>query len=506
MPAQNQINDRFLRLHPEAFQKAVLLGVLRSFKFYQSVKEKLCPFEPARQSRRPDFQQPDYNKLYNLAADYWEQWGPSLAPEQDYSISLPDMEMLLSSEMNNGRLQQAEAIAIFDMLKADANLFEFDPDTLKKLPNNPMLNLWLDRRAATNIIEFAFNQRLIRQPTLAELKALVDHSQNRLAGGDNRVVRAADLMFGFSRGGIPFNTDIPNVNKVMGGGMYPGSTTLVAGINGGGKTILAMQWAKHFAMSGANVVVFTTEQPPHQLLLRAICNHLEIDFSEFTAMTPEMEQTPFSERRRMVIDRPYLSPHIQHAKAEAIYAFYTAIYPRLFFVDWSGSNLSVYGEFESTMNQLSEITGLDFDVVVFDWIGGGLNNSRETDGGVKLELRELYKQAIETLINHGKRTNRVMIAMAQVNKTMVGPKKQAVVMADLAECKSMTDNVTNFIGISALRIKDSTGDSDGAKPTLQLKQYLNLDKARMGPGGLVPVEARFRHQRFAGYTTRLPSQ
>ena len=179
-----------------------------------------------------------------------------------------------------------------------------------------------------------------------------------------------------------------------------------------------------------------------------------------------------------------------------IVQFYQDIWPRILFVDWSQAPMAVYKDFDAEMDRIAA-TGWDPDVVIFDWIGGGIDNVRGSGGGKQLDIRILYKEAIETIISHGKRTNRVMIAMAQLNKKEVGPSKKAVLMQDLAECKAMTDNVTNFVGISALRNKmDSTTEFSELKQTLLLKQYLNLDKSRFGPGGLVPVEAHFRIQAF----------
>jgi KaiC/GvpD/RAD55 family RecA-like ATPase len=496
MSEKYQVTDRFLRLHPHLFQKTLVLAAIRSRKFYLQMKTRLCPVEEVRQGRRPDFHSLEFNKIYGLIADYWDMMEPTLNPDQDYQMGFNDVEEMLLSEINGSRLTTADAEKLSDSMKVDMELFEFTPDALARMHLNPLIDGWLQKRAATNLIELAFNRRAIKPMTLDELVQHANAVQASLVGDSRKVVRGADLIFGTNVSNIPFFTDLPLVNDATGGGLRPKTTTLVAGINGGGKTILAMQWAKHYALNGANVVVFTTEQPPDQLITRMICNHLQIGFERFTnvGVTSTM---PLGERRHSLQKFSVLPEDVLREHYDKIVEFYHQIWPRLFFVDWSSAPMAVYKDFEAEMARIVA-TGWDPDVVIFDWIGGGIDNPRDVSS---MDIRLLYKEAIETLIAHGKRTSRVMIAMAQLNKTNVGPQKKAVMMSDLAECKSMTDNVTVFVGISALREKpDSTKDENRLKSTLLLKQYLNLDKSRFGIGGLVPVEAAFRIQAFRPWT------
>ena len=493
MPEKQSITDRFLKLHPEFFQKILLQAAIKSVKFYVNIKAVLCPFEAERKGRRPDFHKPEFNRVYGMVADYWEAVLPSLVPTQDYCIGIADLEELLRGEILGGRLNAADATAIFDELKSDYELFEFPPDVLSRLSSNEQVVAWLKLRAAANISDFIHSRRMLKVTTLEEMNSMIKAAQIAVRASSTRLVQMSDLLYQKVESNVPLPTDLPELNKALGGGFRPRTTTLVAGINGGGKTILACQWAKHYAASGASVVVFTTEQPPEQLAQRVASNYLQVGFDRFTQTTTSTDLS-MSERRGAMSSMSIIPEDLFTTHAQQIEEFYYKVWKKLFFVDWAGSGLAVYRDFDSEMDRICE-AGFDPDVVIFDWIGGGLDNLRDAAQS-KLDLRALYKEAIEILINHGKRTNRVMIAMAQLNKANVGPKKKYVVMSDLAECKSMTDNVTNFIGISALRNFDSTSEGDGVKSQILSKQYLNVDKARMGPCGAVPVEVAFRIQAF----------
>ena len=504
MPEKYRIEDRWLFQNPALFQKTVLMAVIKSFQFYRRMKPRLCPMEEIRKGRRPDFTSHEHNRLFGMIADYWDAITPQLDLSLEYGLRYPDVEELLRSEIVQGRMTQGDAQILDGILEQDMELFEFAPEVLSNLHKNRLLSVWLHSRAAANLVELAYNQRVIRPLTLDELRSRIAALDADLSDADERIVRASDLLYRQQTRVIPFPTDMPNINTRAGGGFHPGTTTLVAGINGGGKTILAMQWAKHFALQGANVVVVTTEQPPDQLLVRMLCNHLRIGMERFNQSIAESQLT-MAERRRSASVTNVIPESVLTEFADPIAQFYQSIWSRLYFLDWSLTPMTVYADFDTEINKLVS-AGWDPDVIVFDWIGGGIENLRGENGGKQLDIRLLYKEAIEVLIKHGKRNNRVMIAMAQVDKVKVGPKKKAVVMSDLAECKSMTDNVTNFIGISALRENfNSTSDISSARSSILLKQFLNLDKARMGSGGIVPVEALFRIQAFrdCGSTNKL---
>ena len=82
---------------------------------------------------------------------------------------------------------------------------------------------------------------------------------------------------------------------------------------------------------------------------------------------------------------------------------------------------------------------------------------------------------------------------AQLNKDQV-QNAQVVMMRHLAECKTMTDNIANFIGISAVQEKVKLS-GDGTN-TYAKRQYFNVDKATNGETLGFPMERNFKFQRW----------
>ncbi len=74
----------------------------------------------------------------------------------------------------------------------------------------------------------------------------------------------------FSGGGsVPLPTGVDEVDRVLGGGLVPGSVTLISGEPGIGKSTLTLQVALSVAASGSSVVLVTGEEAPTQVAARA---------------------------------------------------------------------------------------------------------------------------------------------------------------------------------------------------------------------------------------------
>jgi len=64
------------------------------------------------------------------------------------------------------------------------------------------------------------------------------------------------------------STGLPELDRVLGGGLVPGAVVLIGGEPGVGKSTLVLQAAAHLAASGSRVLYATGEESPAQLKLR----------------------------------------------------------------------------------------------------------------------------------------------------------------------------------------------------------------------------------------------
>ncbi len=68
---------------------------------------------------------------------------------------------------------------------------------------------------------------------------------------------------------LPFPVGVDEVDRVLGGGLTPGSVTLLAGEPGVGKSTLTLQMATAVAGAGSSVVLVAGEEAPSQVAARA---------------------------------------------------------------------------------------------------------------------------------------------------------------------------------------------------------------------------------------------
>ena len=70
-------------------------------------------------------------------------------------------------------------------------------------------------------------------------------------------------------GSVPVPTGVDEVDRALGGGLVPGSVTLISGEPGIGKSTLTLQLGSSVASSGPSVVLVTGEEAPVQIAARA---------------------------------------------------------------------------------------------------------------------------------------------------------------------------------------------------------------------------------------------
>lgn len=475
---------RQFNINPTSIERWILMGVLRSARFYRSIRQNVCARQPDGRLRQ-DFLTPRYNQLYTAADRFWRLLDRQTL-DRDMEVPRHLLEASLQDDLELGRLDEPDYQLLMEEIVQVFYSMPVMPAPLLKGIHGP-LKVWLDMRMATLAVNTAHLGAQTERLNMAQLRQVVSAYGKASSMEGQRVVKMSTTLDGRRTFFRRIGTGMVDLDAKMGGGFGRGEAALMAGANGAGKTVLGCQFSVEFAKQGLKVAYVSTEQTPVDLTYRMLSGYASVQFENFTNRA-EMKELSRSD----MVELANLPPLFQ-TDPDAIaglVGFRDEIMPRIEFVDWSsGAAPVVQDAFDSAMEAVAESLGAPADVVIFDWIGGAMERGKD-----KENLRHYYYDAVNYLVNYAKSHPSVaIIVLAQIDKAKA-EKAHMVKMIHLAECKSMSDNVSTFIGISS---KKDTRKQDGATvEEISPVQFLNVEKARFGPMGFVSVVRRFNFQKF----------
>jgi len=469
--------------HPETLERILIVGMLLSLHFYRALRNKVCVFLPELNCFRPDFTNPIFNEAF-VALDAFYRVFENFAMPNDTGVPPQHLENILYDKVRNGLVTADNAVLIKEQLLIEMDTLEFTPEIFMAIQDCPAFHYWIERKAAEYEVRQLSKQGAIYPTTLHDLEQAVERTRKSLAPIKDRIIDLDPFFEGHKKWTPPLSTGLAFLDQALSGGLYPGETTMVAGSNGSGKTVMAVQIAMTMAQQGAKVAFFTTEESGDRLFMRMLSNFTNTEYVKLInredagGKSADVLHVPacISSDPEKAVKLAQLRETCRNIK----------------FLDWT-AGLSIAGQFEGDIRRLQD-TGFDPRIIVFDWIGGGL------DQGMDLEKRRFnYEIAVNQIVRFCKATGKTAVLMAQLDKTKLRPSTHYVPMSFLSECKTMTNQIDNFIGITALQVNDETG----GKPRLAQRQFLSVDKGRYGKGGSVAVEQQFKFQRFVPSGPRL---
>lgn len=467
---------------PLSYERFLVLGMIQSQTFFRTVRAYLCPRDQKSGLHRHDFVTKRFNHLFPILAAYWGIWENLVAPSGVPKKVLADMVI---DAANQGRIPMDVAQELTQDIEIDFFVTPLGEEFLRAIQGDAFA-YWLDLRIAQTAIDQIYQRSRAMTVTLDNLdQHMVKMKQGR-ANVQSRAVQGNGLL----RSKMLFRPRIkavsmPRLMQVLGGGFAQRETTMIAGTNGGGKTVMACQLTRDFIIQGYKVAYVTTEQIPMDLTARIVSNHMNVRFEHFTQRPEIMAAIKDTSQTYEIAALPeflWTDPTYSQQMLTFEQQFANVV-----FIDWSkGQGLSAQANFIPEMEKL-QASGFEPDAIIFDWIGGGLDQARRRD----VDLRHLYQETADFLIDYGKTKEKIMILMAQFDKVKatnnIRPR-----MADLSECKTMSNNVTNFIGITSLLEKGDTTEQ-----VFRIKQHLFAEKTRNGEGGLIPFQRDYHVQRLA---------
>jgi replicative DNA helicase len=175
------------------------------------------------------------------------------------------------------------------------------------------------------------------------------------------------------------------VDDILDGGLHPGELTVIGGKPGQGKTLLALQWARHLAVAGHRVIYACYEHDHATLLGRVLTGEL----AELCATRTDVDAMRLDHLRTLV-RRPYTPRSLDDDRVLAEVRDRVAGYAeRLMLVPGSGATFGV-----EEMSKL--VASHDAEVLFVDYlqkVPAGESQSTERFAGVVQGVKELALSA-----------------------------------------------------------------------------------------------------------------
>jgi hypothetical protein len=497
MPTNSkQVTRDFLNDNPDVIESTILVAAAKSYGFFSSIDDKVCPLNP-QGIPRPDFSSAASVRLYMMIRSYWKLWenAPAcLAP--DSFMDMNYVGRLIASDVELGRWSHEEGVKVWEYFEEEYKSLNFAPEVIAGLAQSPQVLGWCARKAGEHLVDTLMRERMSRPITTEDVleratTAHQPHGPNVMAHGS-----AADILLDSSAERLPaIPTGLRGLDMALGGGLRYTSTTLIAGTNGSGKTVLATQLGRHYVLLGLRVLFISTEESPQQLLARMLSGYLKVPINEFIDMKPAPGMS-YSDMQHMVMQQPLIPAHIAEQHRDRIEAFREASRNRLWLWNWSEGEHSVRGELPVLLRKLKQERDFVPQVLIFDWIGRGLGGA-DTMSTSTMDVRHHFNAAMGAIASDTIANRRISVVLCQLNQGQVKHSTKWVDMSMTGESKSLSDRVQNFIGMTSLKIED-----DNRQMLSSPIQFLCVAKCRYGDNrrSSVGVRTNFRIQTFEDMT------
>jgi len=466
------------------FERYVLTAVVRSLRFYRDHRHQICPFDPNTGRWRPDFSTSRFNLIYQLADLIWRLYD-NIVAQQDMDIPQAHLEAILIDSANQGRIPGEVAQEILQDIKLDLYANSAPTPAFLEALGGEALQYWIDLRISTQTVARITAKAAAENITLDVLESTLVRARRDAQAGISRLVAGHQVLRGTRLLKGKLKSGLADLDAALGGGYAWGETTMIAGMNGAGKSVMAVQGAVNSMVQGRRVAIITTEEPPHKLVVRIVQHYCRISAKMLEAGTLIDDSNKTGLLTNLIPAQLWgnalFGPKLM--ELDALMAKF------LWIVDWTQESHSMVGEFDNEISKL-KATGFDPEVIIMDWVGGALEKDKDAD-----RRRLLYEESVNHLVQHGKRHNTINFVMAQLDKVKAARKPRPT-MDMLSECKTMSNNVHNWVGISSLTSTTMAPEVHSPRSRLLPLQFLNVDKARNGPAGPVRVRIVFQEQRI----------
>lgn len=472
----------FVVSRPEYVEPIILsLIAKRPGEFYTPLRGRICDQGGVASG---EFSKVSYNIIFRVLSEILDNFDYNSTA---VNITPKKCKLILQSYLNDKKILPDEYVDACNDVESICDLSTVDPEDLLLVEYG--MSYWLEAKLSNKIL---INISMKRPSNLSEIQDIVtkisnqhistekaDNPMDFIAEEDKRpleeIEKEAELQkLNYLPTGISF------LDEVLGGGLGKGESCLAVIPSGGGKTVLACQLAGQQLIMGKRVVIISTEQAINEFVSRIFSSVASIPFD-------------LVKRKNKII----INQLPEEYRGAAKFAMDIFSQNNLHFFNWNGTGKTIPRDLESTIESINKTHDNPVDIVIFDWLGGGLDYTE-----YRHDPRHILNSSASKFTEIAGRCKFAGFLTTQTDSAGTD-KEKYITSKNIAEAKGLHRLMTVAFGISAITKpeKDRTPGED----IFEEIQYFNCFKSRNNIAKYFNIKRNFGYMRFEKLNT-IPSK
>jgi AAA domain len=250
----------------DTLERELIFGLSRSYKFYRSMRETICPYDQDKMLHRMDFTTSRYNILYRAIDAFFRRFDNVDNPPMNLAIPPLVLSAYMVDWANRNGIAADIATEIIEEIIAEKELAaSFTYESLTALAGSAAFADWLSSRVLEQTVSQISAQKNLGLLTMETLSEAVEKAKTSTAGSLGLAKRISERQY-------QADIEIPQPMeryKIGGIGVStPGNLSTVSGQSKTGKTAVTVAMiASTFANAGADCLGFNSSNPDQHAVI-----------------------------------------------------------------------------------------------------------------------------------------------------------------------------------------------------------------------------------------------
>ena len=274
----------------ETLERELIFGAVRSYRFYQAIKDTVAPWDPEKLMHRLDFSVARYNSLWSFVAAFYRRFANTTLVDD---IRIPNHVLaayVVDSHNRHGTPRDLAEELVNEITGETELTAGLDYQSSMALFQSEAFNDWLQSRILEQTTGNIAVSRSLGMLTMASLVELVEKGK-QAAGGQHGLAKRINDRMHTPGVEIPQPATCFSVSDIP--VCTPGNLTTISGQSKAGKTaVIGAMMASTFALPTADCLGFKSSNPSQFGVIHVDTEQSTFDHQELLKLTARRAGQP----------------------------------------------------------------------------------------------------------------------------------------------------------------------------------------------------------------------